>query len=160
MTEHIFLRWRLALTALFLGAEGFLLTARPLSLFSALPTLLLAPAVLFPARGLKRWLLTYLPALWLLVCCVLRLAGHISTYALPALSPALCGGAFLLACLQLTHHGRETLYQWSAPTAWLFGLGVLLCLLLGRPEADSLWFLLLLTIAELGRCAALIDLLK
>lgn len=160
MTDRIFLRWRLSLTVLFLGAELLWLTQRPLEAASAVPTLLLAAAVLFPSGPKYRWLLTILPALWLLVCCVLRLSGLFAARAMTALHPALCGLAFLLAAAQIARHGKPVLYQWSWPTAWLVGLGCLLALILGWPEIDDLWFLLLAVLAELARCAALIGLLR
>ncbi|MBR3867428.1 MAG: hypothetical protein IKM54_06520 [Butyricicoccus sp.] len=160
MTDPVFPRWRLTLTALFLGAELLWLTQRPLEAASAVPTLLLAAAVLFPSRTKGRWLLTLLPALWLLVCCVLRLSELFTSCAMTALHPALCGLAFVLAAVQLARHGRATLYQWSWPTAWLIGAGCALAVLLGWPEIDDLWFLLLTVSAELARCAALTDLLR
>ena len=160
MTDTIFMRWRITLTFLFLDAEVLWLTAQPSEPYTLLPTLALAPAILFPAKSKARWLLTYLPALWLLGTCTFRLSRDFSGHGLTALHPALCGAAFLLVCVQIARHGRHTLYQWSFPVAWLVLSGILLCLLLGWPEADDLWYLLLLLIAEFGRCAALIDLLK
>ena len=160
MTDRIFPRWRFSLTALFLGAELLWLTQQPLDASSMIPTLLLTAAVLHPT-GLKyRWLLTVLPALWLLVCCTLRLSTLFAARAMTALDPALCGPAFLLAAAQIARHGKAVLYQRSLPTAWLVGLGCLLALLLGWPEIDDLWFLLLTVLAELARCTALIDLLR
>lgn len=160
MTDHIFLRWRLSLTALFLGAELLWLTQCPPEVSCIVPTLFLAGAVFFPARRKYRWFVTVLPALWLLVCCVLRLSELFSARAMTALNPALCGLAFLLAAVQIAHHGKSVLYQWSWPTAWLVALGCILALILGWPEIDDLWFLLLTVLTELARCAALIDLLR
>lgn len=160
MNDCIFLRWRLSLTALFLGAELLWLTQYPLDAVSVVPTVLLTAAVLFPSGPKYRWLLTILPTLWLLVCCTLRLSGLFTARALTALDPVLCGLAFLLAAVQAARHGKTVLYQWSWPVAWLVGLGCLLAVILGWPEIDDLWFLLLTVLAEFARCTALIDLLR
>lgn len=157
MTDAIFLRGRLALTALFLTAEAIHMSRFPADLAAALPTLLLAPAVFFPQ---KRRFFAAIPALWLLICCVLRLAELFASRAMTALDPALCALAFLLAALQLARHGQAVLCQWSRPVALLIGAACLLAFLLGWPDANDLWFLLLLLPAELARCAALIILLR
>ena len=91
---------------------------------------------------------------------MLRVSGLLSGLALTALHPALCGLAFTLAAAQLARHGAAALYQWAYPAAWTLGLGCAVALLLGWPQAHDLWFLLLLLLAELGRCAALIGLLQ
>lgn len=160
MTDTIFLRWRISMTALILGAEALWLMQGMREPLMLLLTILAAFALQTPHRSKKIWFLTFLPAIWLLVCSVLRLSVHFAEYALTALHPALCALAFSLACVQLARHGREPLYQWSWPVAWLVGLGFVLALLLGWPEIDDLWFMLLVLPAELGRCAALIDLLQ
>lgn len=160
MTDTIFLRWRISMTILFLGAEALWAAQGMRQPLTLLLTLLLALAVWMPAREKKTWFLTVLPALGLLGCSVFRLSNLFADHALTALHPALCGLAFVLAAVQLMHHGRSTLYQWSWPTTWLVGIGCLLTLVLGWPEIDDLWFLLLLALAELGRCAVLLDLLR
>ncbi|MGN0993698.1 MAG: hypothetical protein ACI4PD_01150 [Butyricicoccus sp.] len=159
MTERIFPRWRLALTALFLLPELLYISQGMTDFFSIALTLLLAPTVWLNSRK-RHWFLILLPAFWLLVLCVLRISGLLSGLALTALHPALCGLAFTLAAAQLARHGSAALYQWAYPTAWALGLGCVLALLLGWPQAHDLWFLLLLLLAELGRCAALIGRLQ
>ena len=159
MTERIFPRWRLALTTLFLLPELLYISQGMTDFFSIALTLVLAPTVWFGCRK-RNWFLIVLPAFWLLVLCVLRVSGLLSGLALTALHPALCGLAFTLAATQLARHGAAALYQWAYPAAWTLGLGCAVALLLGWPQAHDLWFLLLLLLAELGRCAALIGLLQ
>ena len=159
MTERIFPRWRFALTALFLLPELLYISQGMTYFISIVFTLLLAPAV-WTGSEKRRWFLTFLPAFWLLTLCVLRLSALLSELALTALHPALCGLAFALAAVQLARHGAAALYQWAYPAAWALGLGCALALLLGWPQVHDLWFLLLLLLAELSRCAALIGLLQ
>ena len=160
MRDTIFLRWRISLTALFLGAEALWMTQFPPEAVSIVPAVFLAFAVLFPPHREFVRRLALFPALWLLICCVLRLSELFASHAMTALDPALCGLAFVLAAVQVARHGRTALFQWSWPTAWLIGFGCILAFALGWPEIDDLWFLLLAVLAELARCAALIDLLR
>ena len=159
MTERIFPRWRVALTALFLlpsllcGSQGMD------ELFPAVLTLALAPAV-WRGREARGWLLRLLPAVWLLALSVYRLSVLLAETALTALSPALCGLAFALAAVQLARHGAAALFQWAYPVAWALGLGCALALALGWPQVHDLWFLLLLTLAELARCGALVEVIS
>lgn len=157
MTDSIFLRWRLALLALFLLPEILYLSQGAVEPLALLLTLLLAPAVWLLHRR-RFWALTLIPAFWLLALCVLRLAVLFSARALTALHPALCGLAFALAAVQLARHGAAALSQWAYPVAWALGLGCALAAALGWPRPDDMWYLLLLTLAELARCAALITL--
>ena len=160
MKETIFNRWRVALLFLFLSTELLWISQRNIEWTVIGLTLALAPLVWHPISGKKRWLLSFVPAIWLFFLCVLRLATLFSARALTALHPVLCGTAFILAVLQFVRHGKITLYQWSYPVAWIFGAGCLLALLLGWPRAEDLWFLLLVLVAEFARCAALLHLLQ